>query len=94
MLFLYWCKRYSICQISFFNLYELFPAFICADNIGSMANSLFGVSIFLYFLSLTSSSSPSSAMSDKSVDSSLSVFLVVSIGSFFSVNSSFWKQTS
>ena len=29
-----------------FNLYELFPAFVCADNIGSLVNNLFGVKLF------------------------------------------------
>ena len=29
-----------------FNLLELFPAFICANNIGNLVNSLFGVGIF------------------------------------------------
>ena len=39
-------KRYNICLISFFNLFELFLALICAKNIGSLVNSLFGVEIF------------------------------------------------
>ena len=38
--------RYSICVISFFNLYGLFPAFICDNNIGSFVNNLFGINIF------------------------------------------------
>ena len=46
-------------MISFFNLYELFPAFICANNIGSLINNLFGVKILNSFPSLTYSSSPS-----------------------------------
>ena len=76
-------KRYSI---SFFNLYELFLAFICANNIGSLVNNLFGVSIFNPF---PSSSSPSSGgMSDKSTDSSLSLSLVESAYSSFSNQSS------
>ena len=45
--------------ISFFNLYELFPAFICANNIGSLVNNLFGVKICNPF-PFTSSSSTSS----------------------------------
>ena len=39
-------KRYSICLILFFSLIELFSALICAYNIGSMVNNLFGVNIF------------------------------------------------
>ena len=39
-------KRYHICLISYFVLHELFPAFICANNFGSLVNSLFGVEIF------------------------------------------------
>ena len=33
-------------MISFSNLYELFPAFICANNIGILVNNMFGVKIF------------------------------------------------
>ena len=44
---------------SFFNLFELFPAFICANNIESLVNSLFGVKVFDPFLSFTSSLAPS-----------------------------------
>ena len=50
---------YSICLVSLFNLHELFPAFICDNNIGSLVNSLFGVKIFNSFLSFPSSSTPS-----------------------------------
>ena len=50
-----------------FNLYKLFPAFICANNIKSLVNNLFGV---------TSSSLSSGGMSDKSTDFSLSLFLL------------------
>ena len=35
---------------------ELFPAFICAKNTGSLINSLFGVKVFHPFPSFTSSS--------------------------------------
>ena len=42
-----WYKRYSICPISSSNLYELFPAFIFANNVGRLvSNSLFGVKTF------------------------------------------------
>ena len=51
----------------------MFPAFICANYIVSLVNSLFGVKSFIPFSSLSYSSSPSSGdMSDKSTDSSLS----------------------
>ena len=44
----------------------MFPAFICANNIGSLVNSLFGVNIFNHFPSFTSSSPLySGSMSDK-----------------------------
>ena len=44
-------KRYNICLISFFSLHELFLAFIRANNIGSLVNSLLRVKIFnLFFL--------------------------------------------
>ena len=33
-------KRHSIRLILFFDLYELFPAFICANNIGSLVKNL------------------------------------------------------
>ena len=59
-------KRYSIFLISFFNLYELFPAFIYTNNIGSLLNNLFGVMIFNPFPSFTSSSSSRDDISDKS----------------------------
>ena len=53
---LYWCKRHNICLISFFSLFELFPAFICANNIGIQVYNLFGViclvNKFLIFLHL------------------------------------------
>ena len=35
----------------------MFPAFVCANNIGSLVNNLFGVNIFNPFPSFTSSSS-------------------------------------
>ena len=35
-----------MCKTSFFNLHELLPAFIRANNIGSLVNSLFEVNIF------------------------------------------------
>ena len=38
-------------------LYELFPDFICANNIGSLVNDLFGVKTFHPVPSFTSSSS-------------------------------------
>ena len=46
MLIQKYINRNSICLISFFNLYELFPGFICANNIGSLVNRFFGVNIF------------------------------------------------
>ena len=39
-------KRCSICLILFFNLFELFPAFIFANNIGNLVNNSFGVNVF------------------------------------------------
>ena len=41
--------------ISFFNSYELFPAFICSNNVRNLVNNLFGikafnpVSVFFFF---------------------------------------------
>ena len=46
MTLLCWYKRYSIFLISFVNLYEFFPAFICAAHIGSLVNSLCRVNVF------------------------------------------------
>ena len=46
-----WHKIYSICLILFFNLYELFPAFIC-DNIQNLVISLFRVKMLYPFPSL------------------------------------------
>ena len=80
---------YSICLISFFNLWELFPASTCTYNMGSLVNSLFRVKSFNPFPSFTFSSSSSGGMSDKSTDPSLSPFLEVA-----SVNSSFSNKTS
>ena len=83
VILLRWYKRYDICRTSFFNFYKLFPAFIRANDIGSLVNSLFRVNIFNPFPSFTSSSWPySSGMSDKSIDS------------FLSVKSSFLNQRS
>ena len=48
-------------MVSFFNLYELFPAFICTNNAGSLVNNLFEVKIFNPAPSFTSSLSPSSS---------------------------------
>ena len=60
-----WYKRCGICMILFFSLYELFPAFIFANNTGHLVNSLFGVKILIRFLSFISSSSlPSSVGKD------------------------------
>ena len=53
-------------------LYELFTAFVCANNIGRLVNNLFGVKIFNPFPFFTSSSPSSGGMSDKSTDHSLS----------------------
>ena len=50
MILLCWYKRYSIFLISFFNLYELFPTFICANNIGSLVNNLCGIGFLILFL--------------------------------------------
>ena len=47
-------------KIQYF-LSELFPAFTCANNLGNLVNSLFGVKNFNSFPSFTSSSLPSSA---------------------------------
>ena len=44
-----------------FNLYELFPSFVCANSIGCLVNSLFGVKTFNPSPSFTYSSSPSSS---------------------------------
>ena len=64
VILLRWYKRYNICWISFFNFYKLFPAFICANDIGSLVNSLFRVNINNPFPSFNSSSWPySSGMS-------------------------------
>ena len=70
-------------MISFFNLYELFPAFICANNIASLVNNFFGVKIFNPFSFYTSSARSSGSISDKSTDSSLSFFLAASFDSLF-----------
>ena len=45
VILLFWYKRYRLCAISFFNLYEFFPGFICANNIGSLVNNSFEVKI-------------------------------------------------
>ena len=75
MILLCWYKRYSICIVSFFNLYELFPAFISANNIGSLVNNLFIVKTFNAYPTFSSSSSPSSGgIGNISVDSSLSIY--------------------
>ena len=66
-------ERYSICLISFFNLYELFTAFICDNNIVSLVNCLFGVKIFIPFPSFTSSAPYSGGISNKSRNTSLSL---------------------
>ena len=69
VILLWWYKRYSICLISFFNFYELFPDFICANNIGSLVNSLLIVKIFNPF-PVTLSLPSDGGMSDKSLLSS------------------------
>ena len=85
-----WYKRHSICLISFFDFYELFPVFICANNIGSLVNNLFGVKNFNPFPSFTSSSSHSSGYMS---DSSLSLLLVVSVDISF-LNERSWLYVS
>ena len=52
--------QYTICLASFLSLFELCPVFICANNIGSLVNSLFGVKTLIPFPRFTSSSSLSS----------------------------------
>ena len=67
-------KKIQCCLISFFNLYELFPAFIRTNNIVGLVNNLFGVRIFNLFPSFISSSSISnSSIGGTSLDFSLSV---------------------
>ena len=60
MVSLCWYRRCSIYIVSFFKLNEVFPVFICANNIGSLVNNLFGVNIFNPFSFFTSYLSPSS----------------------------------
>ena len=45
-------KIHSICLTLFFNLHDLFLAFICANNIGSLINIFFGVKSLILFLLL------------------------------------------
>ena len=47
VILLCWYKRYSIFLISFFNLFELFPAFISACEIGNLVISSSGVKILI-----------------------------------------------
>ena len=54
-------------------MYGFFPAFTCANDIGSLLNSLFGVKVFNIFPCFTSLSCSIGGMSDKSTDSTLSV---------------------
>ena len=35
----YWYKKYNIFLVLFFSWYELFPAFICTVNTGSLSNT-------------------------------------------------------
>ena len=46
-------KKQYLSDFVFFYLFELFPALICANNIGSLVNNLFGVKIFNPFPSFT-----------------------------------------
>ena len=62
MILLYLYKICNIYLIMFFNLDELNPAFICANDIASLV-CLFGVKFFNPFLSFTSCSSPSVVVS-------------------------------
>ena len=62
----------------------MFPASICANKIGSLVNNLFGIKLFNPFPSFISLSSSSGGISDKSTDSSFSLYL-----EFVGVNSSF-----
>ena len=55
-------KKYSICLISFYNLFESFTTFICANNIESLVNNLFGVKRFNPFPSFTCSLPSSDGM--------------------------------
>ena len=93
-------QKISIFLISFFNLLELFPAFICDNNTRRLVHSSLGVNMFNPFPSFTSSSPSIAGMSDKSTDSSLSLILVVSADSSLSLflvvsaYSSFSNQTS
>ena len=85
VILLCWYKRYSICLISFFNLYELFSAFISTNSIASLVNDLFRVNIFYPFSSFTYSSPSSGGISHKSVDSSLTAdFSLLVVSSSFS----------
>ena len=66
VILLCWYKRYNIFLISFFNLYEFFWAFICANNVGSLVNNLFGVKILILFHFFTSLLLSNDDMSSKS----------------------------
>ena len=64
----------------------MFLASICANKIGSLVNNLFGIKLFNPFPSFILLSSSSGGMSDKSTDSSLSLFLeVVAVNFSFSI---------
>ena len=52
VILLYWYKIYGICLISFFNLYELFPAFVWTNTIGSLVNRFFESRSLMFFLVL------------------------------------------
>ena len=54
VIILCWYKRYNICFISVFSLYELFPVFICGNSIGSLVNNLFRIKTFNHFPSFNS----------------------------------------
>ena len=62
-----------ILLISFFSLHELFPAFINANNTGSLVNSLFVVNMFNCFPSFTYSALSSG---DATSNSSSSLFTI------------------
>ena len=47
VILLCWYKRYSNCLILFSSLCEFSPAFIWANSLGSLVNSLFGVKILI-----------------------------------------------
>ena len=87
---LHWYKRYIVCLILLFTFLELFRAFICVDNIGTLVNKVFNLVIspfqrFIFILSAMVSSGSNFTSSWPSIAAIDGIHLHLNINKYLSL---------